>query len=219
MRLGAILLIGLFAISTGFVRAADTAPSGIMCAQDAKQCPDGSYVSRTGPACEFAACPSVIVDDTYLQLSRDLKLGSRGSDVIILQEYLVGHSHGPAVDALADAGATGYFGRVTRSALAEFQVNVGITPAQGYFGPITRRYIQNDTIVACPSGQHRVTMCTQGLRSVCSSRCVLDSETISPPSSCGSQGSCWGGAECPSGTTCSGLPAYGCYPAGCPVPL
>jgi hypothetical protein len=27
------------------------------CTQEAKQCPDGSYVSRTGPNCEFAACP------------------------------------------------------------------------------------------------------------------------------------------------------------------
>lgn len=28
-----------------------------VCTQEAKQCPDGSYVSRTGPNCEFAACP------------------------------------------------------------------------------------------------------------------------------------------------------------------
>ncbi|MDO8435931.1 MAG: DUF5667 domain-containing protein [bacterium] len=27
------------------------------CTADAKQCPDGSYVSRTGPNCEFAPCP------------------------------------------------------------------------------------------------------------------------------------------------------------------
>ena len=27
------------------------------CTQEAKQCPDGSYVSRTTPNCEFAACP------------------------------------------------------------------------------------------------------------------------------------------------------------------
>ena len=27
------------------------------CTQEAKQCPDGSYVSRTGPNCEFTACP------------------------------------------------------------------------------------------------------------------------------------------------------------------
>jgi len=30
---------------------------GIICTQDAKQCADGSYVSRKGPNCEFAACP------------------------------------------------------------------------------------------------------------------------------------------------------------------
>ncbi len=30
---------------------------GVACTQEAKQCPDGSYVSRTGLNCEFAACP------------------------------------------------------------------------------------------------------------------------------------------------------------------
>lgn len=29
----------------------------VMCTQEAKQCPDGSYVGRTGPKCEFTACP------------------------------------------------------------------------------------------------------------------------------------------------------------------
>ena len=32
----------------------------IVCTQDAKQCPDGSYVGRTGPKCEFAPCPAVV---------------------------------------------------------------------------------------------------------------------------------------------------------------
>ncbi len=32
--------------------------SPVVCAMDAKLCPDGSYVSRTGPKCEFVACPS-----------------------------------------------------------------------------------------------------------------------------------------------------------------
>lgn len=27
------------------------------CTTDAKLCPNGSYVSRTGPNCEFAKCP------------------------------------------------------------------------------------------------------------------------------------------------------------------
>ncbi len=29
------------------------------CTMDAKMCPDGSYVGRTGPNCEFEACPVV----------------------------------------------------------------------------------------------------------------------------------------------------------------
>lgn len=31
-------------------------PQGAVCTQEAKQCPDGSYVGRTGPKCEFAEC-------------------------------------------------------------------------------------------------------------------------------------------------------------------
>lgn len=30
----------------------------VFCTQDAKLCPDGSYVGRIGPDCEFAECPS-----------------------------------------------------------------------------------------------------------------------------------------------------------------
>lgn len=32
-------------------------PGGIACTMDAKLCPDGSAVGRTGPKCEFAPCP------------------------------------------------------------------------------------------------------------------------------------------------------------------
>ncbi len=34
-----------------------TGPEGVACTMEAKQCPDGSYVGRTGPRCEFAPCP------------------------------------------------------------------------------------------------------------------------------------------------------------------
>ena len=33
-------------------------PVGQVCTMDAKLCPDGSYVSRSGPNCEFAQCPA-----------------------------------------------------------------------------------------------------------------------------------------------------------------
>ena len=31
----------------------------VFCTMDAKLCPDGSYVGRTGPKCEFDPCPIV----------------------------------------------------------------------------------------------------------------------------------------------------------------
>lgn len=36
----------------------DTSNDGMVaCTMDAKMCPDGSYVGRQGPKCEFAPCP------------------------------------------------------------------------------------------------------------------------------------------------------------------
>lgn len=32
-------------------------PGAVACTMEALQCPDGSYVGRQGPTCEFAACP------------------------------------------------------------------------------------------------------------------------------------------------------------------
>ncbi len=34
-------------------------PTPVACTMEAKQCPDGSYVGRTGPNCEFTKCPTV----------------------------------------------------------------------------------------------------------------------------------------------------------------
>ena len=38
---------------------------GIACTADAKECPDGSYVGRTGPNCKFAACPIMPQENSY----------------------------------------------------------------------------------------------------------------------------------------------------------
>lgn len=37
-------------------RFTDTFERSVVCTDEAKQCPDGSFASRTGPNCEFAAC-------------------------------------------------------------------------------------------------------------------------------------------------------------------
>lgn len=70
--------------------------------------------------------------------TRDLTLGSTGADVTALQSILISANSGSAARALAEAGATGYFGPITQRALAEYQGGKGISPAVGYFGPITR---------------------------------------------------------------------------------
>lgn len=37
----------------------------VACTQEAKLCPDGSYVGRTGPKCEFTACPNESGNDLW----------------------------------------------------------------------------------------------------------------------------------------------------------
>jgi hypothetical protein len=53
--IAALLVVGGVA---GVAYFSQTSPTTIACTQEAKQCPDGSYVGRVGPKCEFAACPS-----------------------------------------------------------------------------------------------------------------------------------------------------------------
>jgi len=73
---------------------------------------------------------------------RNLTVGSVGPDVRCLQQFLNARGH-----AVASAGAgspgneTVSFGMRTRAALAKFQMAQGISPAAGYFGPITRAAI------------------------------------------------------------------------------
>lgn len=70
---------------------------------------------------------------------RDLKLGLRGSDVKELQKYLNQHGFLVAISGHGSVGLeTDYFGMATKSALINFQKAKGISPALGYFGPITR---------------------------------------------------------------------------------
>ena len=71
----------------------------------------------------------------------DLDIDSSGALVIALQKYLIQAASGAAAARLAGAGATGYFGIITKAALVEYQVAVGISPPSGYYGPVTRAFI------------------------------------------------------------------------------
>jgi len=71
----------------------------------------------------------------------DLTDGATGAGVIWLQTFLINKKSGPASTALANVGATGYFGTLTTNALVEYQRLNNITPASGYYGPVTRSVI------------------------------------------------------------------------------
>ena len=75
-------------------------------------------------------------------ITANFRVGSVNSGVRTLQEFLIAQNKGPAAQALARNGSTTRFGALTRAALAEFQASVGISPAVGNFGSITRAYIQ-----------------------------------------------------------------------------
>lgn len=53
-------------------------PGGVACTMEAKQCPDGSYVGRQGPKCEFAPCPipagATMEDGTIIDSSTTIEL-------------------------------------------------------------------------------------------------------------------------------------------------
>ncbi|MCK4944728.1 MAG: hypothetical protein KAS59_00490 [Alphaproteobacteria bacterium] len=64
IKLGAFLaslVILVYAIKPGI-------SSSIDCTADVKSCPDGSYVSRHGPQCEFSPCPREKIE---LNISND----------------------------------------------------------------------------------------------------------------------------------------------------
>lgn len=60
-----LIIIGVLAIGGGtYYFLVKKAPKQVACTQEAKICPDGSTVGRTGPKCEFTECPTVKTDET-----------------------------------------------------------------------------------------------------------------------------------------------------------
>lgn len=92
---------------------------------------------------EPSAHALALLNDAERAYERDLDLGSQGTDVAALQRFLILKNIGPKGQALAQVGATAFFGPLTQAALAEFQAHAGIIPAQGYFGAKTRSYLQS----------------------------------------------------------------------------
>jgi peptidoglycan hydrolase-like protein with peptidoglycan-binding domain len=95
----------------------------------------------------FSVLITVVSAETF---NSNLTVGSTGTDVVTLQTYLVNNGY----LVMPVAVSKGYFGNLTRVAVAQWQTAKGITPAVGYFGPISRQVIATEmetTVVTSPS--------------------------------------------------------------------
>jgi len=71
--------------------------------------------------------------------TRNLTVGSTGEDVMMLQKLLNANGYKIAESGAGSPGSEStYFGTKTKAALAKWQAANGVSPASGYFGPITR---------------------------------------------------------------------------------
>jgi hypothetical protein len=83
-----------------------------------------------------------------------LSIGSTGAEVTCLQQALIADGYS------IPAGATGYFGTETQAAVAAWQKAAGVSPAAGYFGPIshaawtssTTTVTTTSTVAGCAPG-------------------------------------------------------------------
>ena len=86
-----------------------------------------------------AATPSQTpVSGAAYNFTRSLTIGSQGVDVKALQDYLISTGH-----FTYSGGSTGIFGPVTKTAVASWQAANGVSPASGYFGPLSKaKYLE-----------------------------------------------------------------------------
>jgi hypothetical protein len=70
-----LIVVGVLVIAGGVWIWQSRKEKPVVCPQDTKLCPDGSYVSRTGPNCEFAVCPEAKDETANWKTYRNEKFG------------------------------------------------------------------------------------------------------------------------------------------------
>ncbi len=114
--------------------------TGARCTTFTQDCKVGDIFStQTGLRCMANTSTSTSM------FTMDISLGMKSADVMKLQRYLNIHKFNVALTGPGSNGnETNYFGPATKLALIKFQKANNISPASGYFGPITRKYINNN---------------------------------------------------------------------------
>jgi hypothetical protein len=137
--------------ATSSSNTTSTNPNTAVTTQTATQTVDygcvvgNTFSATTGRQClSFVSNPIVSTSAVIVQIrnnTSNLNKGMNDPQVTVLQQFLIAQNKGVSAQALAAHGTTTFFGALTLAALAEFQASVGISPAIGNFGPITRGYI------------------------------------------------------------------------------
>jgi hypothetical protein len=83
-------------------------------------------------------------NSVFLTNIPNLQQGVFAKEVAQLQKLLNELGYTVSVSGPGSTGnETSFFGPLTRNALVKFQTDNNIFPAQGYFGPITKKYLQS----------------------------------------------------------------------------
>lgn len=85
------------------------------------------------PQAKAAEYPNILV-------GQNMTLGSTGQDVVVLQGLMseLGYLNVPTGIPF------GYYGSLTKNAVARYQSSNNVSPAVGYYGPITKNAMYND---------------------------------------------------------------------------
>jgi hypothetical protein len=130
-KIAAIALVAVAVVGVNTASAATAAELQAMIA------------SLTAQIAALSGTPSTTPATASVTFSTNLTVGSKGADVTALQNFLIGKGYNTL--------ATGYFGPMTKAALAAYQTAKGITPAVGYFGPLTRTAVNGEAVVVPPT--------------------------------------------------------------------
>jgi len=125
--------------------SAVAAGSSMTVSSQATACPVGFTCTQVLPMSSAVSAPAnTQASSIHYTFARNLFLGMTGNDVRQLQAYLNAHGFIIASSGAGSPGKeTARFGPATKNALARFQKANGISPAVGYFGPLTRGVVNS----------------------------------------------------------------------------
>lgn len=139
--------IAVAVIAAPFIASAATTTDlqaelqGLLAQIAALQAQNTTSVSVSGQAASSSTSLSGTVMSACPIFGRSLSIGSTGSDVTALQQFLNAQGY-------LNVSATGYFGALTKAAVGKWQVAAGVTTSGnagfGTFGPISRNFFSRN---------------------------------------------------------------------------